>query len=132
MKFILTPPFRSAQQLSCKGGKGRARINKKSDLSAALKIYSILPKDIAVGQEGVTDQLIAPEILTVHINRRDLTVVIRRVVIDSLACITAGCVNRDFIFTLGNLAAASLLIDRTENVKELADAFLFGIARDGI
>ena len=78
---------------------------------APYKIRSILPKNIAVREHRIAYQLIAPKILAVHIDRRDLTVVIRCVVINPLTQITAGGVNRDFILTLGNLAAAPLLID---------------------
>lgn len=95
-------------------------------------ICSILPKNAAVREHGITNQLVAPEILTVHIDRRNSAVIIRCVVINSLACIAAGGVNRDFVFAVGNLAAAPLLFDRAENVEKLTDAFFFRIARDGI
>ena len=43
----------------------------------------------------------------------DLAVGICGVVINSTACITAGGVDRDLIFSIGYLAAASLLVDRS-------------------
>ena len=94
--------------------------------------YLILPKNAAVREHGIANQFIAPKILTVHIDRRNPAVVIRCVVINSLACVAAGGVNRDFVFAVGNLTAAPLLFDRAENMEKLTDAFLFGVARDGI
>ena len=61
------------------------------------------------------------KIFSVHVHRRDLAVGICGVVINSTACITAGGVDRDLIFSFCNLTAAALLLYRAEDVEELAD-----------
>ena len=67
-----------------------------------------------------------------HIDCTDLMVFIGCIIIDPLCDITAGCIKRNFIFSVGYLAASALLIHGTENVKELAYAFFFGITRKGV
>ena len=47
------------------------------------------------------------KIFSVHVHRRDLAVGICGVVINSTACITAGGVDRDLIFSIGYLSSLS-------------------------
>ena len=49
------------------------------------------------------------------------------VVVNSLCSIAAGRIESDLVFAICDLTAASLLIDRAEDVEKLADAFEFGI-----
>ena len=58
----------------------------------------------------------------VHMDRRDLVIVIGGVVIDALICIAAGGVNGNLILSVFDFAAATLLIHCAENVEKLADA----------
>ena len=62
-----------------------------------------------------------------HVYCADLVVVIGCIIINPFGSVTAGRVNRDLILSLRHLAAASLLIDRAQNVEKLADAFCFRI-----
>lgn len=68
----------------------------------------------------------------VHMDRRDLVIVIGGVVIDALICIAAGGVNGNLILSVFDFAAATLLIHCAENVEKLADAFRFRIAGNRI
>ena len=70
------------------------------------------------------------KIFSVHVHRRDLAVGICGVVINSTACITAGGVDRDLIFSIGYLAAASLLVDRSSDMEKLCHTLLLGIVRN--
>lgn len=45
------------------------------------------------------------------------------VVVNSLCSIAAGRIESDLVFAICDLTAASLLIDRAEDVEKLADAF---------
>lgn len=53
------------------------------------------------------------QVLPVHIHCRDLMVFICRVVVNPLIRIVAGGVECDFIFSIGDLAASALLVNRT-------------------
>ena len=55
-------------------------------------------------------------------------VLVGRVVVDALLRVAAGGVKRDLVFALADVAAAALLIDRAEDVEELADALHLRIA----
>ena len=59
-----------------------------------------------------------------HIDSTDLVVFIGCIIIDPLCDITAGSIKRNLIFSVGDFAASALLIHGTENVKELAYAFI--------
>ena len=67
-----------------------------------------------------------------HVDCGDLVILIGGVVIDSLARIAAGGVERDFVMSLTDLTAAALLIDGAENMEELADALGFGVSGEGM
>ena len=67
-----------------------------------------------------------------HVYCADLVVVIGCIIVNPFGSVEAGRVNRDLILSLRHLAAASLLINRTQNVEKLADAFLFRIPGNGI
>ena len=54
----------------------------------------------------------AIKILAVHINRRNLMIVIRRIIVNSLRRIAAGSKERDLILSVRHLAASSLLVNR--------------------
>lgn len=54
----------------------------------------------------------AIEILAVHINRRNLMIVIRRIIVNSLRRIAAGSIERDLILSVRHLTASSLLVNR--------------------
>ena len=53
----------------------------------------------------------AIEILAVHINRRNLMIVIRCIIINSPRCIAAGRIERDFVLSIRHLTASPLLVD---------------------
>lgn len=90
-------------------------------------ILPILHPDLLFSDRFVTHQLIRVQILPVHIHPGNLMIVISGIIIDSLICVTAGGVNRDLTITILKLAAAPLLVYGIQNMKKLADAFLFAI-----
>ena len=55
-----------------------------------------------------------------HINRTNLVIVVGGVVVDSLVGIATGGVKCDFILSVSNLTTASLLVNRPQDMKELA------------
>ena len=55
-------------------------------------------------------------------------VLVGRVVVDALLRVATGGVERDLVLALADVAAAALLIDRAEDVEELADALHLRIA----
>ena len=59
-----------------------------------------------------------------HVYRGNAAVIISRVIVNAFARIIAGGVDGNLIFAVCDLTAASLLLDRAQNMKELADAFL--------
>ena len=65
---------------------------------------------------------VAVKVNTVHINSIDFVTIIGCVVINALVGIATRCVNCDFVLAVGNLATSTLLVNRTENVKELTYA----------
>ena len=87
-------------------------------------LVSVLPRMII----WIADQSITIQIFSMHIDCTDLMVFIGCIIIDPLCDITAGSIKCNLVFSIGYFAASSLLIHGTENVKELAYAFFFGIA----
>ena len=76
-------------------------------LSAVLKIYLLF------FYRGIANQFFCFQIFFMHINGTDLMIIIRRVIINPFIGISAGGVDRDFIFSFGNFAAASALFHGT-------------------
>ena len=74
----------------------------------------------------------AIKILAVHINRRNLMIVIRRIIVNSLRRIAAGSIERDLILSVRHLAASSLLVNRILNMEKLADTLRFAVSRDRV
>lgn len=65
-----------------------------------------------------------------HIYRSNAAVIVGRVIVDPAAGVAAGGVDGNLVFAVRDLAAAALLIDRTQNMKELADTRRFRIIRN--
>ena len=62
---------------------------------------------------GIANQFFCFQIFFMHINGTDLMIIIRRVIINPFIGIAAGGVECDFIFSIGDLAASALLVNRT-------------------
>ena len=62
--------------------------------------------------QGIRSQLFSIQILVMHIDRIDLAVVIGTVIVDTAVHITAGRIDRNLIFPITQVAAASLLLNR--------------------
>ena len=58
-----------------------------------------------------------------HINSTDLMIFVGSIIVNSLCGIAAGRIESDLVFAICDLTAASLLIDRAEDVEKLAAAF---------
>ena len=71
--------------------------------------YSVLEMNLLSLDQREADQLGGIEIFTVHVDCGDLVILIGGVVVDSLARIAAGGVERDFVMPLTDLTAAALL-----------------------
>ena len=95
-------------------------------------LYSVLEMNLLPLDQRKADQLGGIKIFAVHVDCGNLVILIGGVVIDSLARIAAGGVERDFVMSLTDLTAAALLIDGAENMEELADALRFGVPGEGM
>ena len=80
----------------------------------------ICPADLLPLDQGIAGKRGAVQILPVHIHCRDLMVRVRRIVVNTFCRIPAGRIDRDLIFSIRDLAAATLLIDRAQNMEELS------------
>ena len=87
----------------------------------------ILPFDLLSQNQGIADQIACVQIPMAQVNRGNLVIIVGGVIIDSLIGVTAAGIDGDLIAAMFNLTAASLLVDRAQNVEKLADAFRFGI-----
>lgn len=74
---------------------------------------SVLPSNLLPLHQRKTRKRLPVQVLPVHIHCRDLMVFICRVVVNPLIRIAAGGVECDFIFSIGDLAASALLVNRT-------------------
>lgn len=72
-------------------------------------LYSVLEMNLLSLDQREADELGGIEILAVHVDCGNLVILIGGVVIDSLARIAAGGVERDFVMSLTDLTAAALL-----------------------
>lgn len=93
---------------------------------------SVLKMNVLFCNNRITDEHISIQILMMHIHRADLVVFVSGVVVDSLCGIAAGSIKGNFIFTVSYFAASSLLVHRTQNMKELTDTFGFRFAGSGV
>ena len=57
-----------------------------------------------------------------HVHCRNLTIIVGCIIINSFACIAAGRIDGQLILSLSDLAAASLLVDRAQDMEKLSDA----------
>lgn len=73
----------------------------------------ILPQNMFSCHNWVMHQRFPVEILPMHIHSSNLMIFICRIVINTLCCITAGSIQRNLIFAICHLTAATLLIHRT-------------------
>ena len=91
--------------------------------------FLIHPPDLFACHKRITGKTASVQIFVVHVHRRDLMVVIGRVIIDPSVCITAGGVKRDLIFSLRDFTASSLLVYGAKDMEKLADALCLTIPR---
>ena len=99
-------------------------------------LYSILKINLFACTHRIANQLCSIQIFPVHVNRRNLMIVISGVIVDALARIVADRVNGFFILTIFHLAAPILLFHRTENVEKLTEPEvlnpnMYRISREG-
>ena len=80
----------------------------------------------------VAYELRSIQILIVHVHGTYLMVVIGRVVHDALISVVARGLERYLELSGLHLTAAPLLIDTSEDMEELADAFRFPLSRKGV
>ena len=74
---------------------------------------SVLPSNLLTLNPRNPRKRLPVQVLPVHIHCRDLMEFICRVVVNPLIRIAAGGVECDFIFSIGDLAASALLVNRT-------------------
>lgn len=86
---------------------------------------SVLFEDLLLLNKRIANQCIAVQRRFVHVHRCDLAVVVGRVVVYAPCGIAAARVKRDFVFAVFELAASALLLNGSQDMKELADAALF-------
>ena len=76
----------------------------------------------------IADKGAAIEVFFVHIYCGYLVVIVGCIVVNSFVGVAAGRIDRYFVLVLREMATASLLVNRAENVEKLADAFGFAVA----
>lgn len=87
----------------------------------------VLVVDLFGFDDGVDDKLVGVEVFGGELKSGDLVVVVRSVVKDAfLEVVTVG-VDGVFEFVVAEVATTELLVDRVEDVEELADAGKFVI-----
>ena len=84
-----------------------------------LEIYFIF------GNQRIMYKFTSQQIFLVHINRRDLVVLVGFIVIYPLIGINAGGIDGNFIFTVPYIATTLNLQNRTQNMEKLTYAYLF-------
>lgn len=95
--------------------------------AAALCNFSVLKIYLLVFFGRITYQIGRIEIFAMHINSRNLMIVIRCVIVNSLICIATRCVKRNLVFAAFKLAATPWLAYRIENMEKLTYAFFFTV-----
>ena len=93
--------------------------------AAALCNFSVLKIYLLVFCGRIAYQSGRIEIFAMHINSRNLMIVIRCVIVNSLICIATRCVKRNLVFAAFQLAATPWLAYRIENMEKLTYAFFF-------
>lgn len=91
--------------------------------AAALCNFSVLKIYLLVFCGRIAYQSGRIEIFAMHINSRNLMIVIRCVIVNSLICIATRCVKRNLVFAAFQLAATPWLAYRIENMEKLTYAF---------
>ena len=92
----------------------------------------VLPENDRLGVHGETHQGVSVQVFPVHIHCGDLMLIVGGVIVNALVGVAATGVNGVFVFARRNLTAALLLLDRAENVEQLADAAGFILLRMGV
>ena len=95
--------------------------------AAALCNFSVLKIYLLVFCGRITYQSGRIEIFAMHINSRNLMIVIRCVIVNSLICIATRCVKRNLVFAAFKLAATPWLAYRIQNMEKLTYAFFFAV-----
>lgn len=88
--------------------------------------------NLLLSDERIRDQILCVKIFVMHINGRDLAIVIGAVVIDALIHVAAGGVDCDLIFAFAQVAAAALLFNGAQDMEELADGGVFRFIGDRV
>ena len=88
--------------------------------------------NLLLSDERIRDQILCVKIFVMHIDGRDLAIVIGAVVIDALIHVAAGGVDCDFIFAFAQVAAAALLFNGAQDMEELADGGVFRFIGDRV
>ena len=88
--------------------------------------------NLLLADKGIPNQEHIIQFLLAHVYRRNLMIIVGCIVIDSFVRVAAGSVDRRFILLICNLTASSGLINGSQNVEELTDAFPFGSFGDRI
>lgn len=76
----------------------------------------------------IRDDCFSVKVFGEHIDGGYRAVFVSRVIINTLVGIEATGIYGYFVFAVRNFAAAALLFNRTENVKELPNAFFLALA----
>lgn len=108
------PEAGAASVLQCvmRCRKIRYRIFLRGPQRFLYRIFLILHMNLLARHRRKAAKRFAIKILAVHINRRNLMIVIRRIIVNSLRRIAAGSIERDLILSVRHLAASSLLVNR--------------------
>ena len=93
---------------------------------------SILNFEFSVGHQRIADKRFAVQVFFVHIHTDDAVIIVGFVIINPFVGIAARSVNGNFVFAVFQSATSSLLVNRPQNMKELADAGFFVIRGFGI
>lgn len=88
---------------------------------------NLLPVD-----QRIPCQCIPIQVFPIHVHAGDLVIFISGIVVNSSVCTAAGGVECDFIFAVSYFAATPLLVYRSQDMEELADALVLRISGSGV
>ena len=101
-------------------------------ITVLYRVGLVLKPYLLIGNRGIANDLPAVKLLTVHINSRDLMIVVSGIIVNSLVRVAAACVKSYLVFAAAHIAAAALLVNGIQYVEKLTHAFLFGLTRNGV
>lgn len=88
--------------------------------------------DLLALDERVGDELIGIQIFLIHIDGGNLGILVSGVIVNAAVHVAAGGVDGVLVLVPAQVDAAFLLVNRSQDMEELADAGRLGVRRQGV